>query len=259
MALKRMRTGEMVAITNTWVREAHPDRQAMAAVPALAPLLPEVDAVHEGLCATHYAGPSTVRRRQIQDQQKVLDVAHDDVLRGIWSYLWALIYFARTEAERQRLMRLVELLLPEGLTAVNKSYREEAGQAELAASRLTDEDRALLQSLGLPDGRNLLDLVNQWLSLGEALGALDRERSSDPTDERPTHAEAQNARNQWIRTVQTVQDVAALVARDNPLIQEMMARVEAAGLDADRRAGNGDEPDELDEPADEPGVPAASL
>jgi len=255
MALKRMRTEEMVAITSTWVDEAHPDRQAMAQEPALASLLPQADAAHAGLRRTHDAGPSTVRLKQIQDQQKVLDVEHDDVLRGIWSYLWALIYFARTDEERQIFMRLVELLLPEGLTAVNKSYREEAGQSELAGSRLTDGDRALLQGLVLPDGRNLLDVVNHWLSLGAGLGALDRERSGDITDDRPTHADAVLARNQWIRTVQAMQDVAALVAGDNPVIEEIMARVHSAGLHADRRAGNGDQLNEPDEPGDEPSVP----
>lgn len=255
MALKRLRTEEMVAITSTWVDRSHPDRQAMAEVPALAPLLVQVDVVHEGLRATHNAGPSAVRLKQIQDQQKSIDVEHDDVLRGLWAYLWALIYFARTDEERLVFQRLLALLLPDGLLAVNKSYREEAGQAELAGSRLTDADRALLQSLVLPDGRNLLGLVTQWLSLGAALGALDRERSGDVADDSPTQADAMQARNQWIRTVQAVQDVAALVAADNPVIQEIMARVEAAGLHADRRASNGDEPDLPDEPADEPAVP----
>lgn len=255
MALKRMRTEEMVAVTSTWVDEAHPDRQAIAQEPALASLLPQVDRAHEGLLVTHDAGPNAVRLKQIQEEQKALDVEHDDVLRGIWAYLWALIYFARTREERQSFLRLTALLLPEGLTAVIKSYREEAGQAELAGSRLTDADRALLQTLVLPDGRTLLDVVNQWLSLGAQLGALDRERSGDLTDDRPTQAEAVLARNQWIRTVQTVQGVAALVAANNPVIQEIMARVDAAGRYADRRAGSGDQPDEPDAPGDEPSVP----
>ena len=258
MALKRLRTAEMVTITATWVDPAHPDRQAMAQVPALATLLPQVDAVHAGLRATHDAGPSEVRRKQIKGQQKRLDVVHDDVLRGIWSYLWALIYFARTDEERQGFLRLVELLLPEGLSAVTKSYREEAGQADLAGSRLTDADRALLQTLVLPDGRTLLDLVEQWLSLGAALGALDRERNGELDDGRPTQADAAAARNHWIRTVQAVQDVAALTAADDPAIQEIMARVHAAGLDADRRAGADDEPDEPDLTDDEPEVPAVA-
>jgi hypothetical protein len=248
----------MVTITATWVDPTHPDRQAMAQVPALATLLPQVDAVHEGLRATHDAGPGAVRLKQIQGQQKRLDVVHDDVLRGIWAYLWALIYFARTDEEREGYLRLVALLLPDGLSAVSKSYREEAGQAELAGSRLTDADRAELQGLVLPDGRTLLDLVNQWLSLGAALGALDRERNSELDDDRPTQADAVNARNQWIRTVQTVQDVAALTAADDPAIQEIMARVYAAGLDADRRAGADDEPDEPEEPGDAPDAPAGA-
>lgn len=262
MALKRMSTEEMVAITSTWVDEAHPDRQAMAQVPALASLLPQVDAAHHGLHATHVVRPSLVRIKQIQDQQRELDVDHDDGLRGIWSYLWALVYFARTTEEKALYLRFLRLLLPDGLAAVKKSYREEAGQAALAAGRLTADDRAVLATLVLPGDRTLLDAVNQWLSLGAQLGVLDRERAGEHAGDGPTPADALAARNAWIRTVQTVIDVGALVAAENPAIQEIIARVEAAGRVADRRAGSGNQPDEpsvpggeLPVPGDEPPLP----
>lgn len=259
MALKRMSTEEMVTITSTWVDQAHPDRQAMAQEPALAALLPQVDTAHHGLHVTHVTGPSSVRIKQIQDLQKELDVDHDDELRGIWSYLWALVYFARTTDERTVYLRFLRLLLPDGLAAVKKSYREEAGQAALAASRLTDGDRQALGTMALPGGRTLLDAVNQWLSLGAQLGALDRERAGEHTGDGPTPADALIARNQWIRTVQTVCEVGALVAAENPVIQQIIARVEAAGRVADRRAGIGSPPDEPSLPDDEQPVPGTGL
>jgi hypothetical protein len=239
MALKRLRTEEMVTITSTMVNPEHPDHQAMVAVPALAPLVPEIIGSHHGLYATYFHGPGAVRLKEIQDMQKALDVDHDDFARGLWAYLWAMIYFARTEAERQLFHRLLALLLPDGLAVVKKSYREEAGQVDLVQRQLGDEDRATLASLVLPDGRTLLEVVNQWLSLGTQLGALDRERAGDVADGRPTAADALAARNRWIRTLQAVREVAALVAADDPAITAIMARLDEAERVADRRAGNG--------------------
>jgi hypothetical protein len=247
MALNRLRVEEMVVVTSTWVDPAHADRQALAAVTALAALLPEIDAAWQGLHATYGAGPGTARRKQIQERQRALDLEHDDVLRGIWFYLQSQVFIAREPRERQEIARLRDRLLPEGLTAVNKSYREEAGQAELATSRLTERDRELLQSMVMRDGRTLLDLVNRWLALAVQIGLLDRERAGDVRDEVPTPAEARAARHRWIRTVSTMRDVAALVAADDPAIQEILARVAAAEQVADRRAAGRDETGEPDD------------
>lgn len=246
MALKRLRTEEMVTITSTLVDPEHADHQAMMAVPALAPLVPEIDASHRGLYATYFTGPSAVRLKEIQVQQKALDIGHDDIARGLWAYCWAMIYFARTDAERLVIRRLLGALLPDGLAVVKKSYREEAGQTALVGDRLGDDDRATLASMVLPDGRSLLDVVDEWLSLGAQLGALDRERAVDIADDAPTPAEALAARNRWIRTVQTVREVAALVVTDNPAVSDIMARLDEAERVADRRVGSSsDDDDEL--------------
>lgn len=239
MALKRLRTEEMVTITSTLVDPGHPDHQAMVAVPALAPLVPEIAGSHHGLYSTYFHGPGEVRLKEIQVLQKALDVEYDDLARGLFAYCWAMIYFARTDAERQVFHRLLAVLLPDGLAVVKKSYREEAGQVDLVQKHLGEEERATLATLLLRDGRTLLDVVNQWLSLGQQLGALDRERAGDVADGMPSAADALAARNRWIRTIQAVRDVAALVAAGNPAISEIMARLDEAEGVADRRAGNG--------------------
>jgi hypothetical protein len=267
MALKRLRTEEMVTITSTLVDPAHPDYQAMVAVPALAPLVPEITGSHHGLYATYFTGPSAVRLKEIQGQQKELDVDHDELARGLWAYLWAMVYFARTDEDRQVIHRLLALLLPDGLAIVNKSYREEAGQATVIQSQLGEAERATLAGMVLPDGRTMLDVVNRWLSLGVQLGTLDRERAGDVAGGTTTPAEALVARNRWIRTMQTVRDVANLVAANNAAIREIMARVDAAERAADRRAGNGDDAGaevpgvggDLPAPGPVPGKPAASV
>jgi hypothetical protein len=249
MALKRLRTEEMVAVTSTWVDRAHADRQALDAVPALATLLPELDAAWQGLHVTYAAGPGTARRQELQGRQRELDVEHDDVLRGIWFYLQSQWFITREPTGRTTLERLRDRLLPEGLLAVNKSYREEAGQAELAGSRLTDSDRALLSSMAMHDGRTLLDLVNRWLALGAELGALDRERVGDIRDDVPRPVEARAARYRWIRTMSAIRDVAALVAAQDAMIQTILARIDEAERVAERRAAGRDAAEEA--PADQ--------
>lgn len=263
MALKRLRTEEMVTITSTIVDPAHADHQAMVAVPALAPLLSEIIGAHDGLYATYFTGPGAVRLKEIQGLQRSLDDMHDDCVRGLWAYLWAMTYFARVDAEKQVYRRLLALLLPDGLSVVNKSYREEAGQVDLVERQLGDEDRAALEQMALPDGRTLLAVVNEWLSVGAQLGALDRERAGERTDGGPTAADALAARFRWIRTMQTVREVANLVAADNPAINAIMARLDEAERVADRRAGAGNDDDELSdvgaelpEPGDLPVTPA---
>jgi hypothetical protein len=259
MALKRLRTEEMVTITSTLVDPGHPDHQAMVAVPALAPLVPEIIGSHNGLYATYFTGPGAVRLKEIQDLQKALDVDHDEFTRGLWAYFWAMIYLAPTEADEQVYRRLLASLLPDGLALVNKSYREEAGQAALVQSQLGDDERTALQSMVLRDGRTLLDVVNAWLGVGVQLGALDRERAGDVGDGAPTAADAIAARNRWIRTMQTVREVAALVAAGNPAISEIMARLDGAERAADRRVGRGDDgEDEVPEPGDGPSVPGGT-
>lgn len=249
MALKRLRTEEMVAVTSTWVDRAHADRQALDAVPALATLLPELDAAWRGLHVTYAAGPGTERRQQLQSRQRDLDLEHDDVLRGIWFYLQSQWFITRAPAGRTALERLRDKLLPEGLLAVNKSYREQAGQADLMASRLADSDRALLATMAMHDGRTLLDLVNRWMALGAELGALDRERAGDVRDDVPRPVEARAARYRWIRTMSAIRDVAALVAAQNTTIQTILARIDEAERVAERRAASRDSAGES--PADQ--------
>lgn len=248
MALKRLRTQEMVAVTSTWVDPEHADRRALAAVTALAGLLSELDAACHGLHVTFRAGLGGERRKQIKDRQRVLDLEHDDVVRGIWFYLQSQVCIARDPARRQELDRLRDRLLPEGLLAVNKSYREQAGQATLATSRLTEGDRELLRAMMMHDGRTLLDLVQRWLELGTQLGALDRERAGVAREDAPTAAEARAARNRWIRAVSAMREVAELVAADDAAIQQIFARLRRAEREADRRAAgeaSHDTPDEL--------------
>ncbi|WP_428267026.1 hypothetical protein [Haliangium sp.] len=238
MALKRLKTAEMVSLISTWVDEAHPDRQVLLQVPLLAALLPNIDDVYQTLADTYGAGLHPTRLAQIQEEQGELDDLHDDLVRVIYYYLLANIHETRAREEHFALEEVLAMLLPEGLRMVQKSYREQAGHVELIANQLGDDARALLAALPLPGERSLLDVVNEWIEHGMRLGELDRERTGDQDGGRPTLADLMEARNRWIRTIQAVRVNVDLLGLDDPALTRMMTHIERAEADADRRAAD---------------------
>jgi hypothetical protein len=105
----------------------------------------------------------------IQAEKRHLDVRHDDVLRGCYLLPEALAFLTKNRALAAKLTNLQKVLLPEGLLATQKSYREEAGQATLLKSRLSNEDIALLKQIKTADG-TLWDAIKEWEQLARKLG-----------------------------------------------------------------------------------------
>lgn len=236
MALHRLATEEMIRITEKWVTRGHSYREALAGVPVLAALLPEIEDAHAELCETYHKELSTERILAILHTQKRVDDRHDNVVRAIWHALTAESYFARDPKVAARLRELQTVLLPHGLSTTQKSYREEAELAQSMAERLSNEDRALLAEIVIGEGKNLLDAIDEWIALAAHLGSLESERSRD-YDIEPAHAESGLAcRNQWARTVRVVRTVASLVARENPDVAAVMADLDRSEQGAMQRA-----------------------
>ncbi|WP_428267123.1 hypothetical protein [Haliangium sp.] len=249
MALRRLKTAEMVSLISSWVDDDHPDRQALRGVALMAALLPTIDAAYEVLIATHGARPSPGRLARIQERQAAVDAVHDDLVRVIYHSLRAAIYDRRARDAHQPLEALQAMLLPEGLRMVQKSYREEAGHVAVVAEQLGDSERALLASLPVSERRSLLDVVEQWIEEGMRLGALDRERSGGD-EPRVTPGAIMAARNQWIRAMHIVRTNASLIAAEHPEIAGLIAHIDRAEAEAERRAaGRGDD---VGEPASGP-------
>jgi hypothetical protein len=249
MALKRLFTGEMVSLSSPWSKLDHPDRKLLASIPATAGILPQIDEAHKTLLA---AQPTTPPERVtvIQEEQRVLDLRHDDVLRGCYLLPEALAFLTKDRTLAAKLINLQKTLLPEGLQATQKSYREEAGQGTLLKSRLSDEDIALLKQIKTADG-TLWDAIKEWEQLGRKLGQLEDERDGLRPITTVAPSDAVNARNKWIRTVNAMLSVLELVGADKPGIEAILNRIAEAERRADRRGTNGaDKPAEDDAPAE---------
>ena len=249
MALKRLATGEMVSLSGPLTQEKHSDRLLLAAIPATAALLPTLDSAHSRLLTAQPRAAMPERAAAIIVEQRTLDIRHDTVIRGVFIFLQALGYLTASAEESKQLVDLQQVLLPEGLLATQKSYREEAGQAALLESRLTPAHVALLKKLKTPNG-TLWTSIQEWIQLGAALGKLEDERGGSPDAVGPTAAEGLAARNRWIRTVNAIISVLALVEADEPGVTAILSRIAEAERRADRRGDSA----AAAPPADAPGA-----
>lgn len=210
MALKRLTTEEMSQVSAPLVTKGDPARVAIEKIPIVASLLPQVQAAHADILALrkHNEDP---RLRELSEREASLDADHDDRVRGIYGALTGLALVSGVGAE---LLRLRDMLFPEGLAHTQKTYRGEAGHAAMVASRLDADAQARLKAINLHD-KNLLDLVNGWLAMAGQLGGLEDERAR--LSPRPsTAAEINEARLAWIR-----------------IMNALVANAELANLDAD--------------------------
>jgi hypothetical protein len=234
MALHWLDTEEMVHVTSSWLIRGRPDREALEAEPALAALMPEIDAAHLELLDTHARELGAVRQREIRRRQDEVVERHGESIRGVQQVLLGTIALVRDAQQLAALRGLKQRLLPEGLGAVDQNHLMQADQAETVAARLTESDWALLERVPLMGGRSLRDAVEDWLALARELGRLERARLLD--ENAPVTPEAAlAARQRWIAVVQAVRDAAA--GSKSSALQSVLARVSAIEQRASRRAG----------------------
>ncbi len=155
--------------------------------------------------------------------------------RGVYNALTALSEVTNASEE---LLRLRDLLLPEGLTHTQLTYRGEAGHAALVSSRLDDALRARLKSVTLHD-KTLLDLLEAWLATASKLGALEEQRARLSAPAATTAAQVSAARMAWVRVTNTLVANAELAGLDNDSDRTLFAALRAAERTADSRGKGG--------------------
>jgi hypothetical protein len=261
MAYRNLTIAEMVSTTTPWVTPGHPERDVLRRLSLTAPLLPEVDAAHGDVVYTHTA---TVELSKLlaglTAEATIVDGDHDGWARAIDSVFAGLIHANLTSTGDASLVAnlraLRDKLFPLGMRIVTASYREEAGQGELTAARLTAEDRALLAGIRVAEG-SLLDWVNTWIKKALRLGEIEDLRAIKSSKEpQPSPADAVRARHHWIRVVKAVMLMLELAGREDAEVQDIIDRVREIERQADRRASTGDT---MPEPDEEPARPDASL
>ena len=212
--LKVLSNQAMVGATQGWVT-ASDTRDALAAIPEVSGYLDKMQAAHQGLLDFQVTGASKSTSdtlKALGDEAFALDDRHDFLARGIDAVLTGNALIANGQpADSAVTAEAVEeiraKLFPSGMALINRTYLEEAGEVEMAKSRLTDADRTLLTQLPIAGG-TLLDAVNSWIAAGEALGTVERKRAriaeDDNTAEIVSRSDVVAARNRWIRVVRAI-------------------------------------------------------
>ena len=77
----------MVSLSGPLTQEKHPDRLLLAAIPATAALLPTLDSAHAKLLIAQPRAAMPERAAAIIVEQRTLDIRHDTVIRGVFTFL----------------------------------------------------------------------------------------------------------------------------------------------------------------------------
>jgi hypothetical protein len=233
MALKRLLTAEMISLSSPWVKDDHDERQALLAIEDTRPVLRRIETAHAGLVAAAEAPAPSAAELALVDEL-------DDAVRGTISLINGSARLQKDKAQREALFKLRDFLFPTGPSAVHRTAREEAGQAEMLKGRLTPPMKALLKSVPSPDD-NLLATLQRYFRVAQKLGAAAEPGPPGPASERD------RARNRWVRAVTVL--IATLEQEDieSPYAGTILERIRQAEGAADRRVESGaPEEDEAD-------------
>jgi hypothetical protein len=250
MSLISLTTTEMANLSGTWVAPTHADHLALIAYPALAAYMTHIEQAHQGVLDIQGSGDGA-RLSVIGEQQGELNVEHDDFARAIHYNLRSQALLAPTEVEAQQFLDLDTLLFPEGLSVINLSYAQTAGYAQLLGARLRPEHEAALAAIPTRFG-NLLEHVRAWMAVALELGKLSHARGQSGPPRRPTLARTRVA---WVRMVNTLRTLINTLSIDDPVVSEIMTRIDVATRVAGRRTSNNVPPRQPDAPILPPSEP----
>ena len=223
-------------------------------------VLAEVRKAHERLSL------QAERRRQLEvmlanltERIGAADLRHDRKARAIHAALQGLIEGTDDPVLRQLYMILLQLLFPEGLAIVNRSYDYQAGAVEALERRMTPDKLAELESI--PVGRETLaDWYRAWIAAGNELGNLMTEReyvykSTGRGGSGMVDVDLRAARLQWVNTIQTYLSTLDLMDLGQNDRERLLSPLEAAVAHALRNREPGLPGDEPAAPGDEPATP----
>lgn len=236
MALKTLTTAEMITLSARWTDPRSDAFQAITGIPTAAPVLTHLSAAHAGLLATQPKAPDSARLAALSEEAGAIDVRHDTVKRAVEGILAGFAEAAPDAAGAEPLLRLRQIVLPDGLAATQRSYRDEAGEGALLAERLTPGVKDALGKLQTPFG-TVLDLVTEGISLAARLGALEDERAklSQAKPQPPTAADVVTARNKWIRATSALVSMLELHEPEPAMLDKLLGPLRQAEAVADRR------------------------
>ena len=252
MSYKSFDASTMIAISDPWV-DVVKDRPLLEACPVTAGIVPVIaDAHNEVLRMLVASDDVDEKARALTEKVQAFDGVHDDKYRSLYSLFTAMA--AVSEAPRRAALEEArDLLMPEGMLGVQRSFLAEAANVEVARKRLTPQIRTLLLET-VVGARTMLDLFNDLVAAGRELGEAERERArfaESSAASRVSARDLQQARYRWIRTVNAL---TALLELDYDFSEALRTRILQPLRAAEAKQTGKKTPivEETDTPADTP-------
>ncbi len=200
MPLRRLTANEMIQLSNPWVNRHSDDHQRLQAIPEIAALLPYLEDAHQRLVSALPAYlPDPLKQLSLEASR--VDLLHDSLARGIYTAMSGFIMLSTDQELIGQVKHLLKVIFPEGLSIIQRPYREEASEGALVDARVGAEDRAVLARLPLPEGDVKMAFEN-WMSVARRLGKIEDQRAKEAQRvARVATADLVKARNKWIRAV----------------------------------------------------------
>jgi hypothetical protein len=235
MALKYLQTEEMLQITATWIDPQSAAHAAIAAIPEISAKLARAEDAHNALAAAAQPAKNP-RIGEISAREGSIDLRHDAIIRGVFGFLTSLAEIVGGD-DGARYIELRDILIPDGLTSIQKTYRAQAGQAKQLEDRLTTALKARADTIVVgpkSHPKTLTSYLKEWIALGKELGELEDEKGKLLAQEADASSGAAvvTARNRWIRVVNSILADVELVE----LAAEAQATVLGPLQDAERKA-----------------------
>ena len=254
MSFRKLDAATMIAISDPLV-DPEKDRPLLESYPMTAGLVAVLMVIHSRLLKIRNTVSDTIEKaRQLSAQAKELNARYDVLYRSIYSVLGAWCVSASSEARRVVFEKTREILFPEGLSGVQRTYLSSAGLANQAMSQVTPEIETILREIGV-DGRSLFEMFMEWVNTGRKLGEVARQQMLFPEERESSQVSAgdvQTARFRWIRFMKALR---ILLELDDDAPSELKARVlqplqVAERKYSDNKSGS-EESDSTDESSDE--------
>jgi hypothetical protein len=229
MALRWLLFQEMAVLSGPWVTDGTPARMAIGKYQQLDSLVPQLQEAHGEI--VELRSKESPQLQALSQQELQVDAKHDAYVKLIYN---ALTVLAPGSASGNELLSLRDMLFPEKLQHMKKSYRGEVGHAVLVAKQMDEATQARLKAVQLHD-KTLFDLYSEWQRTAKQLGDLEDERAHLSQATPSPAKEIASARNRWIRVVKAFQACAEVANLDAETDNLIFAPLRAAEQVADNR------------------------
>lgn len=241
MALKHLPTKTMLHISDGFLEPER--RRLLESIDGVKNLIPLIIANRQDLLQSGKPADTSKLDKAIAANRTAadaMDVRHDRKSRGAYTLLGALADLSEDPDVAAHLLDLRDRMMPLGLSIVQLSYAEEAGNARQVRHTLDDTMLGALKKVKTVEGRTLADEVQAWLDAGDELGKLENERlvleqKRDGQDKPSSPANVQKSRNRWIRLINALISNLALAEIDAETEKFLLGRLREEEAKADRR------------------------